>query len=114
MIQDDPRNRTRFIVISQGSTEPTGHDRTSLALAVHNKPAAVYEMLTPLVRHGVSMTRFESRPAKNSAWEYIFYIDIQGHLCDAPVAAALAELSQNTIFMKVLGAYPCAPESDRN
>jgi chorismate mutase/prephenate dehydratase len=105
-IQDDPHNRTRFAVISRQSTSPSGKDQTSLVLSVPNKAGAVYNMLAPLAKHGVSMTRFESRPARMGTWEYYFYVDIEGHAKDEKVAKALAELQQNAAFFKVLGSYP--------
>ncbi|WP_317201017.1 prephenate dehydratase [Janthinobacterium sp.] len=105
-IQDDPHNRTRFAVIGHLQTTPSGSDQTSLVLAVPNKAGAVYQLLAPLARHGVSMTRFESRPARMGSWEYYFYVDVEGHVHDAPVALALAELKDNAAFFKVLGSYP--------
>ncbi|MDC8757528.1 prephenate dehydratase [Janthinobacterium fluminis] len=107
-IQDDPHNRTRFAVIGQLQTTPSGEDQTSLVLAVPNKAGAVYQLLAPLARHGVSMTRFESRPARMGSWEYYFYVDIEGHAQDAAVALALAELKSNAAFFKVLGSYPAS------
>jgi len=105
-IQDDPHNRTRFVVIGQLQTGPSGKDRTGIVLAVPNKAGAVYNLLAPLEKHGVSMTRFESRPARIGTWEYYFYVDIEGHVHDAAVARALAELQDNAAFFKVLGSYP--------
>jgi chorismate mutase/prephenate dehydratase len=105
-VQDDPHNRTRFVVIGRMETAPSGKDRTSLVLAVQNKAGAVYNMLAPLARHGVSMTRFESRPARMGTWEYYFYVDIEGHAQDKKVASALDELKQHAAFFKVLGSYP--------
>ena len=105
-IQDDPHNRTRFVVIGSLHTGPSGLDRTSLVLAVPNKAGAVYTLLAPLAKHGVSMTRFESRPARTGTWDYFFYVDIEGHVLDAAVAAALVELKDNAAFFKVLGSYP--------
>jgi len=107
-IQDDPGNRTRFVVLGRQSTTPSGRDKTSLILSVPNKAGAVYQMLTPLAQHGVSMTRFESRPAKSGAWEYWFYVDIEGHERDPKIAAALAELRERCAFFKSLGSYPVA------
>jgi chorismate mutase/prephenate dehydratase len=108
-IQDDPHNRTRFAVIGRLQTSPSGRDQTSLVLSVPNKAGAVYNLLAPLARHGVSMTRFESRPARMGTWEYYFYVDIEGHLQEDKVARALADLKQNAAFFKVLGSYPfCA------
>ena len=106
MIQDDPHNRTRFVMIGHEPAGRTGHDQTSLIVSVKNEPGAVFKLLEPLARHGVSMTRFESRPARAGTWEYYFYIDIEGHREDAPVAAALAELEKKAAFLKILGAYP--------
>ncbi len=108
MIQDDPYNRTRFAIIGQHACAPTGDDQTSLVFSVKNEPGAVLKILEPLGRQGVSMTRFESRPAKNRAWEYHFYIDLDGHIQDLPVAAALRELEAKSAFLKVLGSYPKA------
>jgi chorismate mutase/prephenate dehydratase len=105
-IQDDPHNRTRFAVIGHLQTSPSGQDHTSLVLAVPNKAGAVYNLLAPLSRHGVSMTRFESRPARMGTWEYYFYVDIEGHVQDQAVAAALVELKDKAAFFKVLGSYP--------
>ena len=105
-IQDDPHNRTRFAVIGHLQTNPSGEDRTSMVLAVPNKAGAVYAMLAPLATHGVSMTRFESRPARIGTWDYYFYVDIEGHGHDPAVAKALRELKDNAAFFKVLGSYP--------
>jgi chorismate mutase/prephenate dehydratase len=105
-IQDDPHNRTRFAVIGRQAAGPSGNDRTSLVLAVPNRAGAVYKLLAPLAVHGVSMTRFESRPARVGTWEYYFYVDVEGHQADAPVARAIEELKTNAAFFKVLGSYP--------
>ncbi|RZA28519.1 MAG: prephenate dehydratase [Lysobacteraceae bacterium] len=105
-IQDDPHNRTRFAVIGSLETGPSGRDHTSIVLAVPNKAGAVYNLLAPLAKHDVSMTRFESRPARIGTWEYYFYVDIEGHVRDAGVARALEELKDNAAFFKVLGSYP--------
>ena len=105
-IQDDPHNRTRFAVIGNLQTLPSGSDQTSLVLAVPNKAGAVYNLLAPLAKHGVSMTRFESRPARIGTWEYYFYVDVEGHVHDPAVDKALVELKDNAAFFKVLGSYP--------
>ncbi len=105
-IQDDPHNRTRFAVIGTLQPGPSGSDHTSLVLAVPNKAGAVYQLLAPLAKHGVSMTRFESRPARVGTWEYYFYVDVDGHVDNPSVALALAELKSNAAFFKVLGSYP--------
>ena len=109
-IQDDPHNRTRFAIVTRPDIHPTptasGHDCTSLVVSVTNRPGAVHDMLVPLKTHGVSMSRFESRPARSGQWEYYFYIDLQGHPDEPAVAKALAELRQVCAFFKVLGTYP--------
>lgn len=107
-IQDDPHNRTRFFVIGTLQPGPSGCDQTSLLLSVPNQSGAVYELLAPLARHGVSMTRFESRPARTGRWEYFFFVDVEGHAEDAKVAEALAELQTQAAFFKLLGSYPHA------
>jgi chorismate mutase / prephenate dehydratase len=109
-IEDDPTNTTRFLVLGTLDPAPTGKDRTSLVMSAENKPGAVHALLTPLAEHKVSMTRIESRPsrARSSLWEYLFFIDIEGHEKDAPVAAAIAGLRARAPFLKVLGSYPVA------
>jgi len=113
-IQDDAHNRTRFIVVGKQACLPSGSDQTSLILSVANEPGAVYKMLTPLAKHDVSMTRFESRPARKGTWEYHFYIDIDGHQKDAKVAEALKELLNTTAFFKCLGSYPKSNPTPKN
>ena len=105
-IQDDPHNRTRFAVIGTAHCTPSGKDQTSLVLAVPNKAGALYSLLTPLMQFGVSMTRFESRPARTGAWEYYFYVDLEGHQQDESVAKALDVLKSSAAFFKILGSYP--------
>ena len=109
-IQDDPHNRTRFAIVTHPARHPqpqaSGHDCTSLVVSVVNRPGAVHDMLVPLKQHGVSMTRFESRPARSGQWEYYFYIDLQGHPDQPEVATALKELRDCCAFFKVLGTYP--------
>jgi chorismate mutase/prephenate dehydratase len=111
-IQDEAYNRTRFAIICLPQTlampAPTGKDCTSLVLSVPNRPGAVHDLLVPLKTHGVSMTRFESRPARTGQWEYYFYIDLEGHPSEPHVAKALQELQSLCAFYKVLGAYPVA------
>lgn len=109
-IQDDAHNRTRFVVVTHADKHkpaaPTGHDCTSLVVSVDNRPGAVHDMLVPLKRHGVSMSRLESRPARSGQWEYLFFIDLAGHPEQDNVAAALDELRQQCSFFRVLGSYP--------
>jgi len=105
-IQDDPQNRTRFLAVGKIETLPTGDDQTSIILAVPNRAGAVYTMLAPLAGNGVSMTRFESRPARTGQWEYYFYVDMLGHRKDPKVDKALSELKKEVAFFKELGSYP--------
>ncbi len=107
-IQDDPNNRTRFVVVGHHACAPSGTDQTSLILSVPDRAGAVHALIEPLARHGVSMKRFESRPARQGHWEYYFYIDIIGHQADAQVAAALAELKARASYYRVVGSYPRA------
>jgi len=110
-IEDEAHNTTRFLVIAREDAAPSGRDKTSLILSTRNVPGAVHELLTPLAANGVSMTRFESRPAKSyrgGLWEYVFYIDIEGHARDERVAAALTQLERKASFVKNLGSYPAA------
>jgi chorismate mutase/prephenate dehydratase len=109
-IEDDPNNTTRFLVLGQVDAAPSGRDRTSLVMSAENKPGAVHALLSPIAANGVSMSRIESRPAKarSARWEYVFFIDLEGHQGDAKIAAAIAELKQRAPFFKVLGSYPAA------
>ncbi len=107
-IEDDPNNSTRFLVLGKHDVAPSGQDKTSLVMATKNEPGAMVSLLAPLAEHGVSMTKFESRPAKTGAWEYVFFADIEGHQSNAPVSAALKAISQHAAFIKVLGSYPVA------
>jgi chorismate mutase/prephenate dehydratase len=109
-IEDDPSNTTRFLVLGKLDPAPSGRDRTSLVMSAENKPGAVHGLLTPLAAHGVSMTRIESRPARarTALWEYLFFIDVEGHEKDAKVAAALQALRAKAPYLKILGSYPMA------
>jgi len=107
-IEDRPDNTTRFLVIGNLETAPTGADKTSLLVAGKNRPGALYQLLTPLARHGINMTRIESRPSRRSNWEYVFFIDIEGHARDRKVARVLAVLEREAAFYKCLGSYPKA------
>lgn len=107
-IEDDASNTTRFLVLGNQQVAPSGNDKTSLVMSTANRPGAVHDLLVPLAKHGVSMTKLESRPARSGLWEYVFYMDIEGHQADAKVAAALDELRKVAAFVKVLGSYPVA------
>ncbi len=108
-IQDEARNTTRFLVLAREDVAPSGCDKTSLILSTRNVPGAIHDLLSPLAKNSVSMTRLESRPAKTGLWEYMFYIDIEGHASDARVARALVEIERKASFVKNLGSYPAEP-----
>ncbi len=108
-IEDDPTNRTRFAALGAFEPEGCGVDQTSVILSVPDQAGAMLSLIEPLARHGVSMKRFESRPARDrgaSNWEYLFYIDLVGHKTDSHVALALAEMKSKAAFFKMLGSYP--------
>ena len=109
-IEDDPSNTTRFLVLGRLEPAPTGKDRTSLVMSAENKPGAVHALLSPLAEHRVSMSRIESRPsrARTSLWEYVFFIDVEGHQQDERVVKALDALKTKTSYLKILGSYPVA------
>ena len=107
-IEDEPNNLTRFLVLGRQECTPTGADHTSLVMSAPNRPGAVHALLSPFAKHGVSMSRIESRPARLGTWEYMFYVDLVGHRQDPSVAAALTELQGLAPFLKVLGSYPAA------
>jgi len=109
-IEDAADNTTRFLVLGKIEPAPTGRDRTSLVMSAENKPGAVHALLTPLAEHRVSMSRIESRPsrAKSGMWEYVFFIDVEGHQQDPAVSRALAALREKAPLLKILGSYPAA------
>ena len=107
-IEDRQDNTTRFLVLGRELFPPSGHDRTSLLVFVHDRPGALYSVLKPLADHGVSMNRIESRPSHSGKWQYAFFIDIAGHVHEGPVKAALGELGEFASQVRVLGSYPVA------
>jgi chorismate mutase/prephenate dehydratase len=105
-IEDAPDNSTRFLVIGTQTVPACGQDKTSLVISARNKPGALHYILEPFHRLGVDLTRLQSRPSRSSVWNYIFFIDIQGHQDDENVAAALMEVANASAELKVLGSYP--------
>ena len=105
-IQDRATNTTRFLVISEKTCPPTGHDRTSLLFAVSDRPGSLVNALQAFDALHINMSKIESRPSKQKDWEYIFYVDLAGHCEDAPVAGALEELQRHCSLVKLLGSYP--------
>jgi chorismate mutase/prephenate dehydratase len=107
-IEDKPDNTTRFLVIGRKIPAPSGRDKTSLLASTTNRPGALYRLLKPLAENGISMTRIESRPSRREMWEYVFFIDIEGHVQDQKVADVIALLEGEAAMIKVLGSYPSA------
>jgi len=105
-IEDNVNNFTRFLVLSQKSPERTGKDKTSVMLSVKDKVGALYDLLRPFASHGLNMTKIESRPSRRKAWEYLFFVDIEGHVEEERVKKALEDIKGRCLFMKILGSYP--------
>lgn len=107
-IEDQPGNKTRFFVIGNQRVDPSGRDRTSLMVSTRNDPGALYKVLEPFHRRGISLSRIESRPSKASSWQYVFFIDFEGHSEESEIAGALVELGAAATSVKNLGSYPRA------
>jgi len=107
-IEDNPNNFTRFLVIGQKTPERSGRDKTSVMFSVKDEPGILYRMLEPFSKHGINLSKIESRPMKKKAWEYIFFLDMEGHVDEENVRAAVEELRAYCQFLKVLGSYPRA------
>jgi len=107
-IEDEPNNTTRFLVLGRQDAGVSGRDKTSLIMSAPNRAGALHYLLAPLADAAVSMTRLESRPARHTLWDYVYFVDIEGHRDDPTVAAALAELINRAPYLKVLGSYPTA------
>ena len=107
-IEDHPDNTTRFLVIGRGLFSPSGRDKTTLLLAGQEGPGLLHQLIEPFHRHKVNMTRIESRPSQMGKWEYVFFVDVEGHVEDETVARALSDLAEVSKLSKVLGSYPRA------
>ncbi len=105
-IEDHLNNVTRFLVLCQHASEATGRDKTSIMLSVQDKAGALYELLRPFASHGINMTKIESRPSRRKAWEYLFFVDLEGHRRDKRVRQTLEDLKGRCLFAKILGSYP--------
>jgi len=106
-IEDVKDNRTRFLVIGKQSSQPTGNDKTSLMFSIKDRPGALFSLLKPFAKRKINLTKIESRPTRRKAWEYVFFVDLEGHIQDAPVSDAVGELENHCLFIKILGSYPC-------
>jgi chorismate mutase/prephenate dehydratase len=105
-IEDSPHNITRFLVIGKSEVPATGRDKTSLMFSIKDKVGALHEMLLPFKKYKINLTKIESRPSKKKAWDYYFFVDLEGHRDEPRVKKALAELEHNCKFLKILGSYP--------
>ena len=105
-IEDEPNNTTRFLVIGSQYIPPSGDDKTALLVSASNRPGLLFGLLEPITRHGLNMTRIESRPSRRGMWDYVFFIDINAHQEDEQLAQALIELEQRASVLRVLGSYP--------
>lgn len=104
-IEDEDNNTTRFLVLGNQILDKTGDDKTSLVVSANNHPGLLHKLLAPIAKHGINMTRLESRPAKQGIWEYVFFIDIEGHQSDESVKKLLEEIKEQSSLFKVLGSY---------
>jgi chorismate mutase/prephenate dehydratase len=105
-IEDATHNYTRFLIVGTGEPQPTGRDKTSIMFSVKDKVGALHDILVPFKKHHLNMTKIESRPTRQRAWEYIFFVDFLGHRSDKRVQKAMAELEKSCAFLKILGSYP--------
>lgn len=105
-IEDSPHNITRFFVIGKSDTRATGDDRTSVLFSIKDKVGALHEMLLPFKKNKINLTKIESRPSKKKAWDYYFFVDLQGHRDEPRIKKALMELDNKCKFLKILGSYP--------
>ena len=109
-IEDHHNNLTRFLVLGKNWAAPTGHDKTSIMFAIRNDVGALYNMLLPFKGNGINLTKIESRPSRVRAWDYVFFVDFEGHAEDAEVSAALKELEQQCRYLQIMGSFPRSEE----
>jgi chorismate mutase / prephenate dehydratase len=107
-IEDNHQNTTRFLIIGRRASGPSGRDKTSILFAMPNQPGALYRILEPFAQAGLNLTKIESRPAKRMPWDYVMFVDFEGHRETPVVAAALREIAGRTKHLKILGSYPAA------
>ncbi len=105
-IEDHPNNFTRFLVIGNRPTSPTGHDKTSIMFSTKDEPGVLYRLLQPMAEQNLNLTKIESRPLKKKAWEYVFFIDLDGHIEDPKVAQAVKAMERECSYLQILGSYP--------
>jgi chorismate mutase/prephenate dehydratase len=107
-IEDKPDNTTRFLILGHCDVPPSGEDKTALLVSAHNKPGALSQLLEPLAKNDISMSRIESRPSRQGMWDYVFFLEIEGHKADEKVKRALAQLESEASLYKILGSFPKA------
>ena len=105
-IEDNPNNFTRFFILSKTDSPPTGMDKTSIVFSVKHEPGALYDAIKEFADSKINLTKIESRPTRQKAWEYNFYLDFEGHRQDKIVKDTLKRLEKHTLFLKALGSYP--------
>jgi len=105
-IEDSQNNFTRFLVIAPKSPGKTGRDKTSIMFSIKDRVGALYQMLAPFAESGINLNRLDARPSGRKVWDYVFFLDMEGHVEDPKVAAAIDRLKDNCLFLKVLGSYP--------
>jgi len=107
-IEDNRNNQTRFLVIGKQPVPATGRDKTSILFAMRNEPGMLHAILGAIAERGINLSKIESRPARQRPWEYVIFVDFEGHRDTPAVESALAEVRARTLFLKVLGSYPAA------
>jgi chorismate mutase/prephenate dehydratase len=105
-IGDSKNNITRFLVISKEVAQKTGNDKTSIMFSIKDVPGALYNILYPFKKAKINLTKIESRPSRRKAWEYIFYVDMEGHINDKKLKKAINTVKDNCLYLKILGSYP--------
>jgi chorismate mutase/prephenate dehydratase len=105
-IEDYLNNTTRFLVIGLQPSPRTGKDKTSILFSISHEPGSLYQALKPFSEKGINLTKIESRPMKGKPWEYIFFVDMEGHATDAPIREVMSDLGRSALFLKLLGSYP--------
>lgn len=111
-IEDFKDNYTRFLIIGRETPKRTGRDKTSLMFSIKDRPGALYETLEPFKKARINLTKIESRPSRRKAWEYIFFVDLEGHIEDRKVRRSVEELKESCLYLKVLGSYPLSESYD--
>jgi prephenate dehydratase len=113
-IEDLRHNYTRFFVLARGDAAPAGPTKTSLVFAIPNTPGSLYQALGEFASRNINLTKLESRPRRNRPWQYVFYVDFDGHWQDPAASEAVLRLLSRAVFVKLLGSYPAAPVANED